>query len=293
MGKYATTEEYNKRREIFVERYNDMLRHNQEYEEGKVSWWRKVTEHYDLTNEEIEAQLNLGMMPVEKEYMPSSVDEQMEARIQSRAAPDSWSWKDQGGVSSIKDQASCGSCAVFAAVATIDTCMWQVTGHLEDDLSEQHHMDWVVEGNNGYMEKESCAPYYASDMTCNDDDSCNYDQATVTCYYNNWSPDEDELKELVYINPTATAIYASYMFDYAGGIYDDSRCCEAVYDGSCDINHGVAVIGYGSEGGKDYWLIKNSWGTSWGENGFLRMKRGTGHCAVGTDRVQQPYCAAA
>merc|ERR1711879_1032801 len=81
MGKYATTEEYNKRREIFVERYNDMLRHNQEYEEGKVSWWRKVTEHYDLTNEEIEAQLNLGMMPVEKEYMPSSVDEQMEARI--------------------------------------------------------------------------------------------------------------------------------------------------------------------------------------------------------------------
>jgi len=313
--KYATTEEYNKRREIFVERYNDMLRHNQEYEEGKVSWWRKVTEHYDLTNEEIEAQLNLGMMPVEKEYMPSSVDEQMEARIQSRAAPDSWSWKDQGGVSSIKDQASCGSCAVFAAVATIDTCMWQVTGHLEDDLSEQHlmdcaygwgygnagcdggfvvsYMDWVVEGNNGYMEKESCAPYYASDMTCNDDDSCNYNQATVTGYYNNWSPDEDELKELVYINPTATAIYASYMFDYAGGIYDDSRCCEAVYDGSCDINHGVAVIGYGSEGGKDYWLIKNSWGTSWGENGFLRMKRGTGHCAVGTDRVQQPYCAAA
>ena len=189
-------------------------------------------------------------------------------------------------------QASCGSCAVFAAVATIDTCMWQVTGHLEDDLSEQHlmdcaygwgygnagcdggfvvsYMDWVVEGNNGYMEKESCAPYYASDMTCNDDDSCNYDQATVTGYYNNWSPDEDELKELVYINPTATAIYASYMFDYAGGIYDDSRCCEAVYDGSCDINHGVAVIGYGSEGGKDYWLIKNSWGTSWGENGFLR-----------------------
>ena len=177
-------------------------------------------------------------------------------------------------------------------MATIDTCMWQVTGHLEDDLSEQHlmdcaygwgygnagcdggfvvsYMDWVVEGNNGYMEKESCAPYYASDMTCNDDDSCNYDQATVTGYYNNWSPDEDELKELVYINPTATAIYASYMFDYAGGIYDDSRCCEAVYDGSCDINHGVAVIGYGSEGGKDYWLIKNSWGTSWGENGFLR-----------------------
>jgi len=314
--KYSSVEEYNKRREIFLARYNDMLRHNQEYEEGKVSWWRKVTKHYDLTMEEIEAELNLGSLPVEKEYLPpTEEDEVMQARIQARAAPDSWSWKDQGGVTSIKDQASCGSCAVFAAVATIDTCMWQVTGHLEDDLSEQHlmdcaygygygnagcdggfvtsYMDWIVEENNGFLEKESCAPYSATDETCMDDDDCNYNQAVVTGHYNNWSPDEDELKELVYVNPTGTAIYASYMFDYAGGIYDDSRCCESVYDGACDINHGVAVIGYGSEGGKDYWLIKNSWGTGWGENGFLRMKRGTGHCAVGTDRVQQPYCAAA
>merc|ERR1719431_762727 len=110
--KYATTEEYNRRREIFVERYNDMVRHNQEYEEGKVSWFRKVTKHYDLTMEEIEVELNLGMLPVEKDSLPTKVDKEMEARIQSRSAPDSWSWKDQGGVSSIKDQASCGSCAV-------------------------------------------------------------------------------------------------------------------------------------------------------------------------------------
>ena len=81
------------------------------------------------------------------------------------------------------------------------------------------------------------------------------------------------------------------MFDYGGGIYDDSRCCEGA--NGCDVNHGVAVVGYGSEGGKDYWLIKNSWGTSWGESGFIRFKRGTGHCAVGTDRVAQPYCGAA
>ena len=58
---YGSAEELNKRREIFLENYADILRHNQLYEEGKVTWWRKVTEHYDLTNEEIEAQLNLGM----------------------------------------------------------------------------------------------------------------------------------------------------------------------------------------------------------------------------------------
>ena len=65
--KYGSTEEYNKRREIFLENYNSMVRHNQEYEEGKVSWWRKVTEHYDLTAEEREAVLNLGNISVKSE----------------------------------------------------------------------------------------------------------------------------------------------------------------------------------------------------------------------------------
>merc|ERR1712241_1165680 len=119
--KYGSTEEYNKRRAIFLENYNDMVRHNKEYEEREVA-------------------LNLGVPPKEEE-MTNSVDPLMEARIQARSAPDSWSWKDQGGVTSIKNQASCGSCAVFASVAAIDTCFWQVTGNLIDDLSEQHVMD--------------------------------------------------------------------------------------------------------------------------------------------------------
>merc|ERR1719433_1321502 len=254
--KYATTEEYNKRREIFQQNYNDMVRHNKEYEEGKVSWWRKVTEHYDLTVEEREVALNLGLPPVDREQMTETVDPLMEERIRARAAPDSWSWKDQGGVTSVKDQASCGSCAVFASVAAIDTCFWQVTGNLVDDLSEQHvmdcaygygygnagcdggfmvsYMEWIKDENDGFVEMESCDPYTATDEFCTDDDSCNY---------------------------------------------GDDRGCEGA--NGCDVNHGVAVVGYGSEGGKDYWLIKNSWGRSWGENGFIRFKRGTGHCAVG------------
>ena len=78
------------------------------------------------------------------------------------------------------------------------------------------------------------------------------------------------------------------MFDYGGGIYDDSRCCEGDF---CPTNHAVAVVGYGREGGKDFWLIKNSWGSSWGEEGFVRFKRGTGHCAVGS-RTAYTYCEA-
>ena len=85
---------------------------------------------------------------------------------------------------------------------------------------------------------------------------------------------------------------ASYMFDYGGGIYEDDACCNYPEpDCGYNINHAVAVVGYGSEGGKDFWLIKNSWGPFWGEGGFIRMKRGTGHCGVGISRVIMPECS--
>ena len=139
--KYRSTEEYNKRRETFLRNYNDMVRHNQLYEEGKVTWWKKITEWSDLTPEEFAAHMNLGMPPLDKDAMTNTIDEQMEGRILAGSAPEEWSWVEQGGVSSVKNQASCGSCAYFATVATFDTCMWAVTGHMEDDLSEQHLMD--------------------------------------------------------------------------------------------------------------------------------------------------------
>ena len=103
----------NKRREIFLENYADILRHNHLYEEGKVTWWRKVTEHSDLTPEEFAAEKNLGMPPVSPELLTNSVDAAMEGRILAGSAPEEWSWVEQGGVSSVKNQKSCGSCAAF------------------------------------------------------------------------------------------------------------------------------------------------------------------------------------
>ena len=81
---YGSIEELNRRREIFLENYADILRHNQLYEEGKVTWWRKVTEHSDLTPEEFAAHKNLGMPPVEPEMLTNTVDAAMEGRIQVR-----------------------------------------------------------------------------------------------------------------------------------------------------------------------------------------------------------------
>ena len=110
---YRSTEEYNKRRETFLRNYNDMVRHNQLYEEGKVTWWKKITEWSDLTPEEFAAHMNLGMPPLDKDAMTNTIDEQMEGRILAGSAPEEWSWVEQGGVSSVKNQKSCGSCAAF------------------------------------------------------------------------------------------------------------------------------------------------------------------------------------
>jgi len=320
--KYRSTEEYNKRRETFLRNYNDMLTHNQLYEEGKVSWWKKITEWSDLTPEEFAEHMNLGMPAIDRDVMTNTIDEVMEGRIAAGNAPEEWSWVEQGGVSSIKNQKSCGSCAAFATIATFDTCMWLATGTMEDDLSEQHlmdcanghtfydsegawgafgcdgawpqsYMDWIVQNNDGRVEKENCAPYHAQDRTCADDDSCNYSGAKITGFYNKWHTTEAEMKELVFVAPVATTVYASYFGDYGGGIFDDSRCCDAVSDPDCIwiLNHEVSVVGYGSQAGNDYWLVKNSWGTGFGENGYIKIKRGTGHCGIGMQHIIQPYCS--
>jgi len=326
--KYASTKEFTTRREIFMKNYQDMMEHNARYEAREVSWSRKVTEFYDLTHEEFLIARGLGMPSYDNTTKfediedPAFMQKLEEVRGKS---PAEWSWITQGGVSSVKNQKQCGSCAAFATVAVIDTCFWQQTNTMYDDLSEQHLMDcaynhyfydnsgawgafacdgawspayfdWIVQNNAGRMQTESSSPYEGKQKTCRDNDSGNYGGAHVTGQYNKWDTTEEEMKDVVYINPVSTTIQADHINDYNDGVYDDSRCCEQNTDPSCkyNLNHEVAVVGYGHDAheGKDYWLIKNSWGRSFGQNGYIKIKRGTGHCGVGRLHFNSAYCAA-
>jgi len=325
---YGSTEELSMRREIFLSNYQDMLDHNTAYEAGELSWSRKVTEFYDLTHDELLLARGLGLPYYDESTKFEDIEDpafmQKLEEVQGKSAPAEWSWVDQGGVSSVKNQAQCGSCAAFATIATIDTCFWIQTGSLFDDLSEQHLMDcanghfynddngawgafgcngawppayfdWIVNHNGGRLQTESSCPYKAVDKTCRDSNSGDYSSAHVTGQYNIWNSDEEKMKTLVLINPVATSIQASYLSDYDQGVYDDSRCCEQSTDPSCryNLNHSVNVVGYGHDAqtGKDYWLVKNSWGDWFGENGFFKIKRGTGHCGVGSMDISTAYCA--
>jgi len=115
------------------------------------------------------------------------------------------------------------------------------------------------------------------------DDTCAFDKtkvgALVTGYHYAGTQDEEVIKQLVYENgPFAIAINATPLQFYWGGIFNPwSWMCDPA-----SLNHGVLLVGYGVDGTTNYWIIKNSWGKSWGEDGYFRMIRGTGCCGVNT-----------
>merc|ERR1739838_227921 len=138
---YAGKRDYSMRRAIFMTNHQEMLEHNARFEAGEVSWARKVTQYYDLTYDEFASAVGLGMPQYDNttRYEDTAFMERLEEV--KGAAPASWSWVEQGGMSSVKNQKQCGSCAAFATMAVIETCYWQQTGTMYDDLSEQHIVD--------------------------------------------------------------------------------------------------------------------------------------------------------
>merc|ERR1712055_555438 len=113
-----------------------------------------------------------------------------------------------------------------------------------------------------------------------------HEAAKVTGMSNFWYAEELDMESLIQINPVSTSVQATNDWSYyGGGVLDDRYCCDAATDQNCvySLNHAVLVVGYGhdEDSGLDYWLIKNSWTARWGEEGYVKLKKGTGHCGVG------------
>jgi len=240
--------------------------------------------------------------------------------------PKEFDWVSKGAVSSVKDQGHCGSCAAFSAMGAVESCYQILTGQMQDDLSEQHivdcayghvyndkqgswgasgcngawpvtYIDWLIKGKQNQQE----AGYkYTSGQSgkvgkCSEKADNWYETAQVTDMSNFWYAHELDMEKLIQINPVSTAVQAtSHWSSYGGGVLEDSFCCNAIHNPFCSyrVNHAVLVVGYGhdEESGLDYWLIKNSWGTRWGESGFIKLKKGTGHCGVGAKEQLVPTC---
>uniref|UniRef100_A0A7S2G203 Peptidase C1A papain C-terminal domain-containing protein n=1 Tax=Haptolina brevifila TaxID=156173 RepID=A0A7S2G203_9EUKA len=208
---------------------------------------------------------------------------------------DSVDWVTAGAVTPVKNQGRCGSCWAFSTTGSVEGAMQIASGKLislsEEDLVQCDHngdngcqgglMDNAFEfiKTSGGIATEAAYPYTSGSGvtgTCSSAKAASK-AVTVTGFTDVPKEDEDALKSAVAKQPVSVAIEAdkSVFQLYKSGVLDSTSCGK-------QLDHGVLVVGYGTDSasGKDYWKVKNSWGATWGESGYLRMVRGKDQCGI-------------
>ncbi|KAK8581852.1 hypothetical protein V6N12_072058 [Hibiscus sabdariffa] len=218
--------------------------------------------------------------------------------------PESKDWRESGIVSPVKDQGSCGSCWTFSTTGALEAAYHQAFGK-GITLSEQQLVDCAGAFNNfgcngglpsqafeyikynGGLDTEEAYPYTEKDGQCKFSsenvgvqviDSVNITLVSSSSVLLQGS--EVELKHAVgLVRPVSVAfeVIDDFRF-YKSGVYFNDTCGSA----PLDVNHAVLAVGYGVENGVPYWLIKNSWGAEWGDNGYFKMEMGKNMCGVAT-----------
>ncbi|TVT99654.1 hypothetical protein EJB05_27969 [Eragrostis curvula] len=197
-------------------------------------------------------------------------------------------WRQKGAVTGIKNQGQCGCCWAFSAVAAIEG-LYQITSGQLASLSEQQLLDCSTNGNNngcsggvmndafqyivdnGGITTEEAYPYTEQQGMCQSVQPA----VTISGYQNVPAEDENALAAAVANQPVSVGVDASDFHLYQQGIMTADGCGE-------NINHAVTAIGYGrADDGTQYWLLKNQWGETWGEGGYMRLQRGVGACGIG------------
>ncbi|KAM9838741.1 cathepsin S, ortholog 1 isoform 2-T2 [Aulostomus maculatus] len=199
--------------------------------------------------------------------------------------PQSVDWRKEGLVSPVQNQGLCGSCWAFSSLGALEGQMKKQTGILVP-LSPQNLVDCSNgDGNHGcrggYITKSY--RYIIRNQGVDSEGFYPYEHQNGKCRYSaegkagycstfHMLPQGDEKMlqvAVATVGPIAVAMNAMLpsFHLYRGGLYNVPGCNPKL------VNHAVLVVGYGSDGGEDFWLVKNSWGTAWGEDGFIRIAR--------------------
>jgi cathepsin L len=290
---YESPEIESYRKLIFAENLKRIENHNYLYERGLASFSMGINQFSDMEVDEFSRMMNGFKNPnVGEKKVKGS------AYLPLNDLPELPKWVDwtkKGYVTEVKDQKQCGSCWAFSATGSLEGQTFHKTGKLVS-LSEQNLVDCSREEGNegcggGYMDyafqyiqdndgidTEMSYPYVGKDG------KCHYNAATKGAtdmgFVDIATGNETMLKEVVAtIGPVSVAIDAGHMsfMQYSGGVYDEPKCS------SENLDHGVLVVGYGTDNGQDFWLVKNSWGEKWGTMGYLKMSRNKNNqCGIAT-----------
>jgi hypothetical protein len=226
--------------------------------------------------------------------------------ISNKTIPKNFDWRKNSIVAPVKDQQQCGSCWAFSAVSALESQVMKLT-KTKISLSEQEMVDCVknvlspdgsmtccsgcmggemyavyqyLMGNqDGKDDTEQQYPYLAQDGKCKPLNN-SVTSVKLTNYVSlNAGDEEMMLNALYHVGPLSVGVDANQDWQlYSKGIYNptEQQCSS---DPEMQ-DHGVAVVGYGTSNGLDYWIVRNSWGKDWGENGYMRIIRGKNACGI-------------
>ncbi len=288
---YTSATEMDYRMSIFNANVAKIEDHNA----GNHSWSMAVNKFADLTEDEFATRYIGGLKTRSKSRSLRATNY---APLNTTANPTSVDWTAKGAVTPVKNQEQCGSCWAFSTTGSVEGAWFLSNGTLPS-LSEQQLVDCsTAEGNQGcngglmdygfqyIIDNKGITTEDAYPYTATGPNTCEAKgkpvAATLSGFKDVTPNSEVALETAVAQQPVSVAVEAdqSVFQFYSGGVMD-SAC-------GTQLDHGVLAVGYGTEGGKDYYKVKNSWGADWGMKGYILLGRGakfnpSGQCGIQMD----------
>lgn len=249
-------------------------KHNREAAAGEHTWTQKINQFSDLTKHEWVAT-----------YLGTKVPEHMQKKHGSKVhefhgkaadLPTSVNWVTAGAVTPVKNQLQCGSCWAFSTCASIEGIV-EIDGDGLNSLSPQELVDcdtadqgcngglmvnafgWII--SNGGICSWTAYPYTGVGGTCKKSKCTN---AATIKGFTNVASNKNALLSAIVQQPVSVAVDAESWMNYSSGIF--SKAC------GTSLDHGVLAVGYGVQGSQQFYLVKNSWSTTWGEEGYIQLE---------------------
>ncbi|KAK7491587.1 hypothetical protein BaRGS_00017226 [Batillaria attramentaria] len=293
---YSSSLEESHRRQVFLQNVKRIEEHNHKFFNSKTTYWMGINQFTDMTVEEY---VSYNKLNYTDRSAPGFFSECKTFVSPSNfTAPGSVDWRSKGYVTPVLNQGRCGSCWAFSATGSLEGQHYRATGQLVP-LSVQQLVDCTSQnygchGGNvdeaftyirkfGGVVSEEEYPYTGTD------DQCHAVQSDVVATMSGCRDvsrgSEKALKLAVASQgPVSVGIdaSASSFMQYEGGVYYEPSCVPYF------LSHAVLVVGYGTKGEDQYWLVKNSWGPSWGVDGYILMARNKGNMCGIASRASFP-----